>query len=275
MFIFLIFILGELKDHNSPINQEFLSTTEIGTQSQSQPEHDAQLESNNVQENLVINSYNGDDINQDLHELQNNEFDDYGFQDGNNIEPSRNNLRNRNSQNYGRSNNNNNDNDNNDEEDNENDRMSESYTKYKLKDSPRRQGNQQQQQQQQQQLQQQQQVMVRNNFNKNNHQNFRTTSPQRPLTEMSLRNPKISRNPSEIDLFSQNDFSGYGGGSRDKNGKWENREIDSSRSSSRNGQQYSHNIESNERMRSNQSQSPNSNLSHRSNNKNLKNKNSK
>ena len=284
MSLFLIFILGDIKEHNSPNNQEKPpatgtdTDTEIQSQTRTQPEHESQLQSNTVQGNQVNDFHNGDNINRDLHELHKNEFDDYEFQDENNFELSRrNNLRNPNSQNYGRSNDNNNNNNNNNNGDDdgdvdiENERMSESYTKYISQNNlSRRQGNQEQQQQQ---------VMLRNNFNKNNHQNFRTTSPQRPLTEINLRNTKFSRNPSEFDIVSQNDFNGYEGRSREKNGQYENRELDASRSSSsissrsRNGQQYNQNIESNERIRSNQSQNPNFNLNH--NSRNFKNKSSK
>ena len=86
----------------------------------------------------------------------------------------------------------------------------------------------------------------------------------------------MSRNPSEFNLNSQNDYPGFEPVSRRKNGDWENREIATQRN--RNSEYdtgYSQNIELYDRMRNNQNSNTNTNTKTNQNNRNLKNKNSK
>jgi hypothetical protein len=268
LYYLRIFISGDFNDpnsptvdhKNSPLSQ---SQSESQSQSQSQNINNSQIPSNILENNQIIDFDDGENLTQDPHELQNNGFDEYGFIDENDFEKSH--LNDRIYQNYSREDED--DNGDGDRDENENERMSESYTKYSPQNIPtRRRGSQLQQQQQQ--------VIVRNNFNKNNHQKPRPSPPQRPLSEITVRNTKMSRNPSEFNLNSQNDYPEFEPVSRKKNGNWENREIAIQRSrNSEYGSGYSQNTELNDRMRNNQNS--NSNTNSNQNNSNLKNKNSK
>jgi hypothetical protein len=266
-------ISGEFSDPNSPTaDHKNTPLSQSESLSQSQNINESQLPSNILEKNQIVDFNDGENLIQDPHELQNNGFDEYGFRDENDFEKSH--LNDRNFQNYSREDEDDNRDGDENENENENERMSESYTKYSPQNIPSRRGSQQQQQQQQ------QQVIVRNNFNKNNHQNQkpRPSPPQRPLSEITVRNTKMSRNPSEFNLNSQNDYPGFEPVSRRKSGNWENREIATQRS--RNSDYdtgYSQNTELNDRMRNNQNSNPNSNSNANSNqnNRNMKNKNSK
>ena len=272
-----IFISGEFSDPNSPTadhKQSPLSQSESLSQSQSQNINDSQIPSNILEEKQIMDFNDSENLTQDPHELQNNGFDEYGFRDENDFEKSH--LNDRNFQNYSREDEDDNGDGDGDGDEDENERMSESYTKYSPQNIlSRRRGGQQQQQQQQ-----QQQVIVRNNFNKNNQQKPRPSPPQRPLSEITVRNTKMSRNPSEFNLNSQNDYPGFDPVSRRKNGNWENREIATQRDrNSEYGTGYSQNTELNDRMRNNQHSNSNSNsntnTNSNQNNRNSKNKNSK
>ena len=282
MYYNRIFVSGEFSDSNSSTaDQKNSPQPQSQPQSQSQNNNDSQLPSNILDKNQIFNFNDGENLTQDPHELQNKGFDEYGFRDENGFENSH--LNDRNSQNYSREDEEDNEDGDGDENENESVRISESYTKYSPQNIPsRRRGSQlhQHHQQQQQQQQQHHQIIVRSNFNKSDNQKTRPSPPQRLLSEITVRNTRISQNPLEYNSNSQRDYTEFEPALRRKNGKWGNREIATPRNSnSEYGTGYSQSIELKDRMRNNQNSNSNTNNNNNNNlnqnNRNLKDKNSK